>query len=109
MADTLKAKGAGPSAADVEEIPELTDEELASARRAIPKISVTSRLDADVLEWLKAGSEKYQTRMNRILRAVMNRSRQRAGITEVVHGPIKARPSSRRQQAGKSNDAEPST
>jgi len=77
MAGRLKAKGAGPSTADLEEIPELTDEELASVQRAIPKVSVTSRLDANVVEWLKAGGGKYQTRMNGILRAVMNRSKQR--------------------------------
>lgn len=84
MAANLKAKGAGPSSADLEEIPELTSDELASARRAVPKVSVTSRLDADVVEWLKAGGGKYQTRMNRILRAVMNRSKQRSGVTDVA-------------------------
>jgi uncharacterized protein (DUF4415 family) len=66
--------GPDPSPADLEEIPTLTDEELAAIRP--PKVSVTVRLDRDIVEWLKAGTDRgYQTRMNAILRAVMNRSR----------------------------------
>ena len=36
------------------------------------KEQVTVRLDKDVLDWLKAYGKGYQTRMNRILRAVMD-------------------------------------
>jgi uncharacterized protein (DUF4415 family) len=36
------------------------------------KQSVTIRIDADVLAWLKSGGEGYQTRINTYLRAVMN-------------------------------------
>lgn len=36
-----------------------------------PKQQVTVRLDTDVLAWLKGYGKGYQTRMNRILRAVM--------------------------------------
>jgi uncharacterized protein (DUF4415 family) len=32
---------------------------------------LTIRLDADVLEWLKAGGRGYQTRIDHILRVVM--------------------------------------
>jgi hypothetical protein len=35
------------------------------------KKQVTVRLDADVLNWLKAYGRGYQTRINRILRAAM--------------------------------------
>ena len=35
------------------------------------KQQVTARLDADVLAWLKAGGQGYQTRMNAILRRAM--------------------------------------
>jgi uncharacterized protein (DUF4415 family) len=35
------------------------------------KQSTTIRLDADVLDWLKAGGKGYQTRMNAILREAM--------------------------------------
>jgi uncharacterized protein (DUF4415 family) len=35
------------------------------------KRQLTIRLDADVLNWLKANGRGYQTRINRILRAAM--------------------------------------
>jgi uncharacterized protein (DUF4415 family) len=42
------------------------------------KKSLTIRLDADVLAWLKAQGSGYQTRINMLLRAAMeNRSRRR--------------------------------
>jgi uncharacterized protein (DUF4415 family) len=34
-----------------------------------PKTSISLRVDADVLEWLKAQGPGYQTRINAILRA----------------------------------------
>lgn len=44
-----------------------------------PKKQVTIRLDADVLDWLKENGRGYQTRINRILRVVMeNRAARRA-------------------------------
>jgi uncharacterized protein (DUF4415 family) len=52
-----------------------TDEEFwASAEVVLPqrKPTVTIRLDADVLEWLKSQGKGYQTRINSILRAYMN-------------------------------------
>ncbi|OGT30166.1 MAG: hypothetical protein A2W28_01925 [Gammaproteobacteria bacterium RBG_16_51_14] len=43
------------------------------ARRGLkpvsPKTSISLRIDADVLEWLKAQGPGYQTRINTILRA----------------------------------------
>jgi uncharacterized protein (DUF4415 family) len=36
-----------------------------------PKKSVTMRLDADVLEWLKGYGKGYQTRVNYLLRHAM--------------------------------------
>ena len=38
-----------------------------------PKQEVKIRLDADVLEWLKAAGRGYQTRLNAILRAAMTK------------------------------------
>ncbi len=38
------------------------------------KASVTIRLDADVLAWLKATGEGYQTRVNTYLRQLMQRN-----------------------------------
>ena len=57
---------------DTSDIPQLTDEQWAGAVRGRfyrpIKQQVTARLDADVLAWLKAGGQGYQTRMNAILR-----------------------------------------
>ncbi len=39
------------------------------------KASITIRIDADVLAWLKASGEGYQTRINEYLRKLMRRSR----------------------------------
>lgn len=39
------------------------------------KKSLTIRLDADVLAWLKAPGQGYQTRINKLLREAMERQR----------------------------------
>ena len=39
------------------------------------KATITIRLDADVLAWLKATGEGYQTRVNSYLRQLMQRNR----------------------------------
>jgi uncharacterized protein (DUF4415 family) len=41
------------------------------------KTSLTIRLDADVVAWLKASGEGYQTRINHYLRPVMRQNQQR--------------------------------
>lgn len=61
---------------DFSDIPPLTDEFWANAKRfnelyRPQKRQVTVRIDADVLEWLKSGGKGYQTRLNEILRKVM--------------------------------------
>lgn len=43
------------------------------------KESVTVRLDADVIAWLKSGGRGYQTRANRILRSAMEEQQKKAG------------------------------
>ena len=40
---------------------------------------LTIRLDADVLEWLKGHGNGYQTRINRILRVLMESQPPRPG------------------------------
>lgn len=42
------------------------------------KQTVTIRLDADVVDWLKQEGKGYQTRVNRILRAVMEQQQKKA-------------------------------
>lgn len=75
----LKMLAARPdSEIDTSDIPELTEEQWATARRLRlyrpNKRQVTARLDGDVLAWLKADGRGYQSRMNAILRREMLRS-----------------------------------
>ena len=61
------------SAIDYSDIPRLDKTFLKRATTPWPpaKKQLTIRLDADVLDWLKAHGRGYQTRINRILRVVM--------------------------------------
>jgi uncharacterized protein (DUF4415 family) len=61
---------------DYSGIPPLTDEQLAQFRRPA-KVLVAARLDRDVYDWLQQYGEGYSTRINLILREVMQRSRVR--------------------------------
>lgn len=58
---------------DYSDIPPLGDEFFKKATVPWPPVKkqLTIRLDADVLEWLKGHGRGYQTRINRILRVVM--------------------------------------
>jgi len=58
---------------DYSDIPQLDRKFLKKATMAWPpaKKQLTIRLDADVLDWLKGHGKGYQTRINRILRVVM--------------------------------------
>ncbi len=58
---------------DLTDIPERTnwtDARVAQFYRP-KKQSVTMRLDADVIDWFKTHSEKYQSQMNQVLRDFM--------------------------------------
>jgi uncharacterized protein (DUF4415 family) len=63
---------------DTLDIPQLTDEQLSRGVRGQMyrpiKKPVTIRLDADVIQWLKAQGRGYQTRANGLLRAEMLRA-----------------------------------
>jgi uncharacterized protein (DUF4415 family) len=65
---------ADDSGIDYSDIPALTEEQLANARRA-PKVLVAARLDREVVDWLKKFGEGYSTRINFILRQAMSRAR----------------------------------
>lgn len=58
---------------DYPDIPALDKSFLKKATTAWPPVKqqLTIRLDADVLAWLKAHGREYQTRIDRILRVVM--------------------------------------
>jgi uncharacterized protein (DUF4415 family) len=72
----LKALAARPdSEIDFSDAPEMTDEQWKNAERGHfyrpVKRQITARVDADVLEWLKAQGKGYQSRINAILRREM--------------------------------------
>jgi uncharacterized protein (DUF4415 family) len=72
----LKALAARPdSEIDTCDIPELTAEQWKKGIRGRfyrpVKQQITARVDADVLEWLKAQGKGYQSRINAILRREM--------------------------------------
>lgn len=64
---------------DLSDIPEWTAEDFRNAERGKfyrpVKAQVTTKLDADVIAWLKADGKGYQTRMNAILRRAMLKER----------------------------------
>jgi len=62
------------SGIDYSDIPLLSDKELAQFRRT-PKVLVAARIDREVYDWLKQYGEGYSTRINSILRSVMERAR----------------------------------
>jgi uncharacterized protein (DUF4415 family) len=65
---------------DYSDIPPLDKGFLKKATTAWPPVKkqLTIRIDADVLEWLRAQGKGYQTRINRILRVVMESQPTRA-------------------------------
>lgn len=72
-----------PSETDWKRVDEMTDEEIntsdipplddsffAKAKLRMPKqVSVTMRVDADLLEWFRAQGEEYESLMNNALRS----------------------------------------
>ena len=58
------------SGIDFADVPELTEEQLASAKRPARQL-VAARLDRDVIEWLQSFGPGYSSRINSILRSVM--------------------------------------
>ena len=70
-----KRQAAGDdSGIDYSDIPSLTDDQLAQFRR-VPKVLVAARIDKEVYDWLLRYGKGYSTRINSILRAVMERAR----------------------------------
>lgn len=59
---------------DYSDIPPLTDKQLAQFHRT-PKVLVAARLDREVYDWLMQYGAGYSTRINSILRTVMERTR----------------------------------
>ncbi len=61
---------------DYSDIPALDDAFWKAAKRAIsaPKKQITLRIDEDVLDFFKATGNRYQTRINAVLRAYVHSS-----------------------------------
>jgi uncharacterized protein (DUF4415 family) len=59
---------------DTSDIPEAHAANWAHAQRFYKprKEAISLRVDADILDWLRRKSDKYQTEINRILRETMN-------------------------------------
>ena len=75
LARIAKRQAAGDdSGIDYSDIPALTDEQLAGFRRT-PKVLVAARIDREVYDWLLHYGEGYSTRINSILRTVMEQAR----------------------------------
>lgn len=84
---------------DTSDIPEPTEVQLVKMRRReffrLIKKQIATRVDADVLAWLKKGGDGYQSRMNAILRKAMLQAAERqsrwraaktcAGMVEIVN------------------------
>src|ERR1700733_1716214 len=69
-----KRQAAGDdSGIDYSDVPPLTDEQLAQFRRT-PKVLVAARIDREVYDWLMQYGQGYSTRINSILRTVMERA-----------------------------------
>ena len=66
---------------DTSDIPEMTDEQWANARRYVRPVKqpVTIRLDTDIVNWFKqqAGEKPYQTEINRVLRQHVTQANKR--------------------------------
>lgn len=68
------------TAASRPEIPAPEDEFFKTTDVHLPKKqTITIRLDADVLDWLRKQGRGYQTRINKLLRSYMRASMQRTG------------------------------
>ena len=60
---------------DIPEIREIPSDAVIGRFYRPKKTTVTIRLDADVLAWIKAPGEGYQTRINAYLRQLMQQGR----------------------------------
>jgi uncharacterized protein (DUF4415 family) len=60
---------------DIPEIEEIPSDAVIGRFYRPKKTIVTIRLDADVVAWIKASGEGYQTRINAYLRQMMQQSR----------------------------------
>lgn len=72
-ADLARLKNLPDSEIDYSDVPELTEKQLSRMFQPNRQL-VAVRLDQDVLKWLRSFGPGYSTRINKILRAVMEAS-----------------------------------
>lgn len=62
---------------DLSDIPELSDSFFKNAELVLPKpkVVVTLRVDADVMEWFRTKGKGYQTMMNAVLKGWVEQHR----------------------------------
>ena len=67
---------------DFSDNPETDEEFWADAEIVLPKrkVTMTIRLDGDVLTWFRDQGKGYQTRMNAVLRSYMESKKMKNGI-----------------------------
>jgi uncharacterized protein (DUF4415 family) len=73
-ADLARLKNLPDNEIDYSDIPPLTAEQLATAFQPNRQL-IAVRLDREVLKWLRGFGPGYSTRINNILRAVMEQQR----------------------------------
>ncbi len=81
QAEEVKALATmGEEEIDTSDIPEITDSRSTVVGKFYRPIkqSITVRLDADVIAWLKSAGRGYQTRANRMLRSHMEKQQRQA-------------------------------
>ena len=69
---------------DIPEIRELPSDAVVGRFYRPKKTTVTMRLDVDVVAWLKASGEGYQTRINAYLRELMYQRRPRQRVNKAA-------------------------
>ena len=84
---------------DIPEIRELPSDAVVGRFYRPKKTTVTIRLDADVVAWLKASGEGYQTRINAYLRELMYRRRPRRRVNEAAETGRVRQPLARRDRS----------
>ena len=78
QAELAALRAMSDSEIDYNDIPALDETFWKAARRAIPapKKQITLRIDEDVLDFFKATGDRYQTRINAVLRAYVHSSQE---------------------------------
>lgn len=71
--DWTRVRAAHDADIDFSDIPDITDEELGRARWTAPrhaaKVTVSMRMDPDLLAWFRKSGRGYQSRIHAVLRA----------------------------------------